>query len=110
MKKMLLIPISCLVISTGLFATTDSFDVSSSIKSCMGCHGQTFQKKALGHSDVVNLMKLEDIKTALRNYKNNPPDDSMATIMKSQVRKYNNEQLDLIAKKVFTFSKLKKEN
>ena len=71
----------------GAFAISAS---ASTINSCVSCHGQNFQKKALGKSKIVKNMSVEEIKTALIGYKNGTYGGSMKMIMKGQVSRISN--------------------
>jgi len=61
---------------------------------CKGCHGQSFEKKALGKSKVVKDMSHADIATALKGYKAGTYGGAMKGLMKGQVAKYSDADLD----------------
>ena len=64
---------------------------------CKGCHGQNFEKKALGKSKVVSAMTHADIATALKGYKAGTYGGPMKGLMKGQVAKYSDADLDAFA-------------
>jgi len=69
---------------------------------CKGCHGQTFEKKALGKSLVVSDMNATEISAALLGYKEGTYNSAgMAGLMKGQVAKYSDEELLLASEKIF---------
>ena len=61
---------------------------------CKGCHGQNFEKKALGKSKVVSELSHADIATALKGYKAGTFGGPMKGLMKGQVAKYSDADLD----------------
>ena len=78
MKKTLLL-IGCLL-PMSIFA-------ANNLQSCTGCHGQNFEKAALGKSKIVKDMSKEDIVTALKGYKDGTYGGPMKGIMVGQVKK-----------------------
>ena len=56
------------------------------LKKCAGCHGQTFEKKALGKSKVVSNMSEDDIRKALEGYADGTYGGPMKGVMKMQVK------------------------
>ena len=61
---------------------------------CKGCHGQSWEKKALGKSKVVAEMTHADIATSLKGYKAGTYGGPMKGLMKGQVAKYSDADLD----------------
>jgi cytochrome c-type protein NapB len=64
---------------------------------CKGCHGQSFEKKALGKSKDVSAMTHADIAAALKGYKAGTYGGPMKGLMKGQVAKYSDADLDAFA-------------
>jgi len=64
------------------------------LKSCAGCHGANFEKKALGKSKVVKDMNATEISTALKGYKDGTYGGPMKGLMKGQVLKYSDKELE----------------
>jgi cytochrome c-type protein NapB len=67
---------------------------------CKGCHGQSFEKKALGKSKVVAEMTHADIATSLKGYKAGTYGGPMKGLMKGQVAKYSDADLDAFAQTI----------
>jgi cytochrome c-type protein NapB len=62
-------------------------------KTCVGCHGQDFEKSAMGKSKIVKDMTKQEVSDALIGYKNDTYGGTMKAVMKNQVAKYSNEDL-----------------
>jgi len=92
MKKLF---IGCLVSCSVAFSLSaaDTFNTNS----CSGCHGKDFSKSALNKSKIVKDMSNKDIRTALKGYKNGTYGGPMKALMKNQVKKYSDSDLDKIA-------------
>lgn len=67
---------------------------------CQGCHGQNFEKKALGKSRVVANLSHADIATALKGYKAGTFGGPMKGLMKGQVAKYSDAELEAFAQTI----------
>ena len=83
MKKIVL---GTLVLSIAAFATVN-------LGACKGCHGQNFEKKALGKSKVVSDMTKAEVSAALVGYKMGTYGGPMKGVMKGQVAKYSEADL-----------------
>lgn len=86
MKKLIV----AILIASSAFATVN-------VNACKGCHGLNFEKHALGKSKIVKNMTHDEIVTALKGYKNGTYGASMKGIMKSQVSKYSDTQIEELA-------------
>ncbi len=84
MKKIIIASISVLIVNSSLFATVDANE-------CKACHGQNFEKAALGRSDIVANMTHGDIAVSLIDYKTTTTKDELP--MKNVVQKYTNKEL-----------------
>jgi len=91
MKKILLGIVLALGISTSASAEVN-------LGACKGCHGAKFEKRALGKSLIVKDMNATSISEALIGYKDGTYGGAMKNIMKGQVAKYSNEDLNTSAK------------
>lgn len=60
---------------------------------CKGCHGQNFEKAALGKSKIVSDMTKEEVSASLIGYKNGTYGGPMKGVMKGQVAKYSEAEL-----------------
>jgi len=67
---------------------------------CKGCHGQSFEKAAMGKSKIVKDLKKEEIVTALKGYKDGSYGGAMKGIMKGQVTKLSDADIDAIAAEI----------
>jgi len=85
-KQLLGLGISCMAI----IGSISSINADTNLSRCMGCHGQHFEKKALGQSKIVKKLTLKEIKTALNGYKNGNYGGAMKEIMKGQVANIKN--------------------
>jgi len=85
------------LLSAGLFATS-TFAVDTT--GCVGCHGANFEKVALGKSKIVKDMTKENIVKALKGYKDGSYGGAMKGVMKGQVVKLSDADIDAIASKI----------
>jgi len=67
---------------------------------CKGCHGQSFEKSALGKSKIVKDLTHDQIATALKGYKAGTYGGPMKGLMKAQVGKYSDADLEAFAKTI----------
>ena len=78
-------------------STTLMADGASLYKKCAGCHGQTGEKVALGKSKVIKDMSKADIVVALKGYKDGTYGGAMKGLMKGQVAKLADADIQAIA-------------
>jgi len=83
------------VIALGSLLASTSYAVSTT--ACAGCHGQHFEKKAMGKSKVVKDMSEADIVAALKGYKDGTYGASMKGLMKGQVASLSDEDIKAMA-------------
>ncbi len=69
----------------------------ASTAACAGCHGASFEKKAMGKSKVVKDMSKEDIVKALKGYKDGSYGGPAKGMMKMQVAALSDADIDAIA-------------
>lgn len=74
-------------------------------KSCKSCHGDAFQKKALGKSKVIKEMSYQEIKAALLGYKNRTYGGPMKGIMYGQVAKLTESDIEAISSYIQEYTK-----
>ena len=91
MKKVVIASIATLALGSSLFATVN-------INTCKGCHGQNFEKRALGRSDIVKDLTKMDIARRLIEYKATTESDEL--VMKAQVARYSDAELKAVAQKI----------
>ncbi len=87
MKKIVIASLAILALTTASIAAVNA-------KACASCHGQSFEKHALGKSKVVADMTHAEIATALKGYKTGTYGGPMKALMKGQVAKYSDTDLD----------------
>ena len=93
MKKIVIASIAALGVATTLSAGVNS-------AACKGCHGANFEKKAMGKSKVVANLSHAEIATALKGYKAGTYGGPMKGLMKGQVAKYSDADLDALAQTI----------
>ena len=93
MKKIVIASIATLTVASTLMAGVNS-------AACAACHGKGFEKKALGKSKVVSAMSHADIATALKGYKTGSYGGAMKGVMKGQVGKYSDADLEAFAQTI----------
>ena len=67
---------------------------------CKGCHGQSFEKKAMGKSKVVKDMSKADIVAALKGYKDGSYGGAMKGLMKGQVAALSDADIEAMANEI----------
>jgi len=67
---------------------------------CTGCHGADWSKVALGKSKVVSEMSHADIAASLKGYKDGTYGGPMKAMMKGQVAKYSDAELEAFAQTI----------
>jgi len=87
-----------LVAITALMAPFAYAEVNTA--ACAGCHGQNFEKSAMGKSKIVKDMSKADIEKALNGYKNGSYGGAMKGIMKGQVAKLSADDIKAVAEKI----------
>ena len=93
MKKIVITSIAALALSTAAMAA-----VNTAV--CAGCHGAHFEKHAMGRSKIVKNLTKAEIATALKGYKAGTFGGPMKGIMKGQVARYSDADLEAVAQKI----------
>jgi len=88
-KVLKVLTVGSLLASSALYA--------ASTAACAGCHGASFEKKAMGKSKVVKEMSKEDIVKALKGYKDGSYGGAMKAMMKGQVASLSDADMASIA-------------
>ena len=70
---------------------------------CISCHGQNGEKKALGKSNVIKGLKKDVILHALKGYKNGTYGGVMKGIMTAQVSSKSNKELEILSEYISKF-------
>lgn len=90
MKKIVITTIAALTVASTLMAGVNG-------AACAACHGMNFEKAALGKSKIVANLTHAEIATALKGYKDGTYGAAMKGVMKGQVGKYENADLEAFA-------------
>ena len=93
MKNLLISSIVTLIVTTASIAAVNGM-------ACAGCHGKNFEKSALKKSKIVATLTHAEIATALKGYKAGNYGGSMKGVMKGQVGKYSNAELEAFAQSI----------
>ena len=72
----------------------------ASTAGCKGCHGATFEKKAMGKSKVVKDLSKANIVKALKGYKDGSYGGAMKGMMNGQVASLSDADIDAIATEI----------
>lgn len=100
MKKILfaLISLSMLSIHPLVAQEEKKYDVILQSSKCMGCHGTSFEKSALGgKSKIVSQMSNEEIKKSLLGYKDGTYGGKYQRVMQGTVSYQTEEELVILA-------------
>lgn len=81
------------------FAAITLFAGETEINSCLSCHGDFFEKSAMGVSKIVRDMPKEEIRSSLKGYLNDSYGGDKKFIMKLQLKRFDN--IDNVTEKVF---------
>ena len=93
MKKIAIASIVALTATSALMAAVNG-------SACAACHGANFEKAALGKSKIVADLPHAEIAAALKGYKAGTFGGPMKGVMKGQVSKYSDEELDAFAQTI----------
>ncbi len=93
MKKFVIASVAAAALSTVAMAGVNG-------KACVACHGANWEKHAMGKSKVVAEMTHADIATALKGYKAGTYGGPMKGVMKGQVAKYSDADLEAFAQTI----------
>jgi len=93
MKKLVIASIATLALVTAATAAVNG-------AACTACHGANWEKAAMGKSKIVADMTHADIAAALKGYKDGSYGGPMKGLMKGQVSRYSNEELEAFAQTI----------
>jgi len=79
-----------------LLATTSVY--AASVAQCASCHGQQFEKIAMGTSKVVKDMAEHEIVASLKAYRDGTGGGALKGIMRQQVKNLDDKYIESIAK------------
>jgi len=87
------------LLALGTFLAGSSL-YAASTAACAGCHGQHFEKVAMGKSKIVKDMSEADILISLKGYKDGTYGGAMKGLMKGQVANLSNADMAAMAKSI----------
>jgi len=93
MKKIVIASIASLALVSAASAAVNT-------KACAACHGAHFEKHALGKSKIVANLTHAEIAKALKGYKAGTFGGPMKGVMKGQVAKYSDADLEAVAQTI----------
>jgi len=93
MKKIVIASIATLALVATASAAVNG-------KACAACHGANFEKHALGKSKIVANLTHAEIAKALKGYKAGTFGGPMKGVMKGQVAKYSDADLEAFAQTI----------
>jgi len=93
MKKIVIATIATLGLASAAMASVNA-------GACAGCHGAHFEKHALGKSKIVKDLSHADIAHALKGYKAGTFGGPMKGLMKGQVARYSDADLEAFAQTI----------
>lgn len=73
---------------------------AANIAACQGCHGQQFEKAAMGKSKIVKDMTHEEIVASLKGYKDGTYGGAMKGLMTGQVANLSDADIESMAAKI----------
>ncbi len=100
MKKIFLIALAIFSASY-MFAA----DGTALYKKCMSCHGAKAEKLPPGGNEIIKDWDADKIKHALTGYRAGTYGHKMKAVMKGQVGKFSDEDIDAISKHVSALNK-----
>jgi len=86
------------IISLLILTVTTVSAVSTAL--CKGCHGKNFEKKAQDTSKVVRNLSKEEILKALKGYQNDSYGGVLKRVMKEQVSKFSDRELEELVEEI----------
>jgi cytochrome c-type protein NapB len=86
------------LIAIGTLMLTTASGVSTAV--CKGCHGQQWEKVAMGKAKVVKNMSKAQIIKALKGYKNGSYGGAMKGLMKKPVSVLSTADIEKMATKI----------
>ncbi|SFV69886.1 Cytochrome C553 (soluble cytochrome f) [hydrothermal vent metagenome] len=93
MKKIVIASIATLALVTAASAAVNG-------KACAACHGPHWEKHAMGKSKIVANMTHAEIAEALKGYKAGTFGGPMKGVMKGQVARYSDADLEAFAQTI----------
>lgn len=83
------------LLAIGTLMLTSASGASTAV--CKGCHGQNWEKAAMGKAKVVKDMSKAQIVKALQGYKDGTYGGAMKGLMKAQVKNLSTSDIEAMA-------------
>ena len=93
MKKIVIASMATLALVTAATAAVNG-------QACVACHGANWEKHAMGKSKVVADMTHAEIAASLKGYKAGTYGGPMKGVMKGQVARYSDAELEAFAQTI----------
>ena len=77
--------------------------MAANYAACAGCHGQKGEKKALGKSEVITGWAADKTVAALKGYKDGSYGGAMKGVMKGQVARLSDADIQALADQISKF-------
>jgi len=74
-------------------------NIDVALKACINCHGQNGEKAALNKSKIINQMSKEDFVASMKGYKAGTYGGPLKAVMKGQVMKLSDKDMEDLANK-----------
>jgi cytochrome c len=87
-----------LTLGLALLGTSLMADGATIYKKCAGCHGANGEKAALGKSKIIKDLSETELMTAMKGYKDGSYGGPMKGLMKGQVAKLSDADVDAVVK------------
>ena len=82
----------------GSLTLANAVDGASIYKSCAACHGLNAEKQAMGKSEVIAGWDAQKTIDALKGYKDGSYGGPMKALMKGQVTRLSDAEIEAVAK------------
>ena len=79
----------------------ENVTIEMDLSKCTSCHGETFEKPAMGTSRIIAEMSKEDLKASLHGYKDGTYGGDKQGLMVNQIIELSEEEIDAMAKQIF---------
>ena len=89
-----------IVLSTIFAAATAASLSAASTAACASCHGASFEKAAMGKSQIVKGWDAAKVETALKGYKDGSYGGAMKAVMAGQVKALSDADIADLAKQI----------
>ncbi len=89
-----------IVLSTIFAAATAASLSAASLAACAGCHGASFEKAAMGKSQIVKGWDAAKIESSLKGYKDGSYGGAMKAVMAGQVKALSDADIADLAKQI----------